>query len=413
MPLAEYEVTGRIAEGRFGTVFAALHRASGRKVAVKKIRARKNLPGLDFDPWFKSAERERDVLTTVKHDNVIELLEHLVEPDSAMAVLVYPYLAWDLATLLEKKRPLSAGIIKCLMQMFLEGVSFLHHHKVVHRDLKPANLLVDECGQLKVADFGSARFLPQLQISSLDTLSVAEDRNCGEGDQLMTRDVCTRWYKAPEMLFGSVTYSQGVDIWAVGCTFADLLSPSDALFPGGSDLEQLCLIFQALGTPDEDDWPEVRELPDYPKVSFAKRVPTRPVLEMPIVENVDDSEDAADLLWAFLRLNPKQRISAAEALVQKFFRGSIPSPEAVVEGLPECGHHQAETNVGPISPFGLSEFGSDCSLLSMSGELQPVAVETTSCGLWEEVGHMEASEPNRCRTPSPPRDGIHKFKLKR
>lgn len=68
-------------------------------MAVKKIRARKNLPGLDFDPWFKSAERERDVLTTVKHDNVIELLEHLVEPDSAMAVLVYPYLAWDLATL--------------------------------------------------------------------------------------------------------------------------------------------------------------------------------------------------------------------------------------------------------------------------------------------------------------------------
>lgn len=413
MPLAEYEVTGRIAEGRFGTVFAAFHRASGRKVAVKKIRARKNLPGLDFDPWFKSAERERDVLTTVKHDNVIELLEHLVEPDSAMAVLVYPYLAWDLATLLEKKRPLSAGIIKCLMQMFLEGVSFLHHHNVVHRDLKPANLLVDEHGQLKVADFGSARFLPQLQISSFDTLSDTEDRNCGEVDQLMTRDVCTRWYKAPEMLFGSVTYSQGVDIWAVGCTFADLLSPSDALFPGGSDLEQLCLIFQALGTPDEDDWPEVRELPDYPKVSFAKRVPKRPVLEMPSAENLDDSEDAADLLWAFLRLNPKQRISAAEALVQKFFRGSIPSPEAVVKGLPECGHHQAEANAGPISPFGLSEFGSDCSLLSMSGELQPVTVETTSCGLWEEVGHMESSEPNRCRTPSPPRDGIHKFKLKR
>ncbi len=91
-------MTGRIAEGRFGTVFSAFHRASGRKVAVKKIRARKNLPGLDFDPWFKSAERERDVLSTVAHENVIELLEHLVEPDAAMAVLVYPYLAWDLAT---------------------------------------------------------------------------------------------------------------------------------------------------------------------------------------------------------------------------------------------------------------------------------------------------------------------------
>ena len=147
---------------------------------MKKIRARKNLPGLDFDPWFKSAERERDVLTTVKHRNVIELLEHLVEPDAAMAVLIYPYLAWDVATVwgsrwreklcvfsrawlhcnqlrLEKKRPLSSEIIKCLMQMLLEGVSFLHQHKVVHRDLKPANLLLDEELGLKVADFGSAR----------------------------------------------------------------------------------------------------------------------------------------------------------------------------------------------------------------------------------------------------------------
>jgi len=415
MPLVDYEVTGRIAEGRFGTVFSACHRASGRKVAVKKIRARKNLPGLDFDPWFKSAERERDVLSTVAHENVIELLEHLVEPDAAMAVLVYPYLAWDLATVLEKKRPLSEGIIKIVMQMLLEGVSFLHHHSVVHRDLKPANLLVDETGQLKVADFGSARFLPNRRQPMdseriVDTFSMfGNDRH---GDQLMTRDVCTRWYKAPEMLFGSVTYSLGVDLWAIGCTFADILSPSDhALFPGGSDLEQLCLIFQALGTPDEDDWPEIRELPDYPKVSFTKREPELPVIE---IQNSKESQACADLLWAFLRLNPKQRISAGEALLQKFFQEgcSVPSREAVVEGLPVSGHHQVEANVGPISPVGLSEFGSDCSLLSC-GELQPVTVETTSCGLWEEGGCMEVPVQNRCRTPSPPADGIFKFKVKR
>ena len=95
---AVWEVTRRIAEGRFGTVFAACHLPTGKKVAIKKIRARKNLPGLDFDPWFKSAERERDVLETVKHSNIIELLEHFVEPDAAIAILVYPYLAWDLAT---------------------------------------------------------------------------------------------------------------------------------------------------------------------------------------------------------------------------------------------------------------------------------------------------------------------------
>jgi len=315
-------------------------------------------------------------------------------------------LAFDVATVLERKRPLSDGMVKCLMKMLLEGVSFLHQHNVVHRDLKPANLLVDESGLLKVADFGSARFLP-FEVSNSDSF---DSFDLGKGDQLMTRDVCTRWYKAPEMLFGSVTYSLGVDLWAVGCTFADFVSPSDALFPGGSDLEQLCLIFQAIGTPDEDDWPEVRELPDYPKVSFAKREPKKPVIEM---HDSAESEACADLLWAFLRLNPKQRISAAEALRQKFFQGCISSPADVVEGLPESGHHQAEANVGPISPVGLSEFGSDCSLLSISGELEPVTVETTSCGLWEEAGHMETPERSRCRTPSPPRDGIHKFKLKR
>lgn len=96
MVLEDYKVVSRIAEGRFGTVFCAMH--SGRRVAMKKIWARRALPGLDFDPWFKSAERERDVLEAVKHENVLELLEHSVEPDAAVAVLVYPYLPWDVAT---------------------------------------------------------------------------------------------------------------------------------------------------------------------------------------------------------------------------------------------------------------------------------------------------------------------------
>lgn len=161
------EVTRRIAEGRFGTVFAACHRPTGQEVAIKKIRARKNLPGLDFDPWFKSAERERDVLETVKHCNIIELLEHHVEPDATMAILIYPYLAWDLATVcraqvgkllrmfhlsrhtawvrlrLERKKPLNEGSVKVLLRMLLEGVAFLHEHGVMHRDLKPPNLLIE------------------------------------------------------------------------------------------------------------------------------------------------------------------------------------------------------------------------------------------------------------------------------
>eukprot|EP00913_Durusdinium_trenchii_P015898 g14940.t1 len=224
MSLVDYQVTRRIAEGRFGTVFAACHRPTGQEVAIKKIRARKNLPGLDFDPWFKSAERERDVLETVKHCNIIELLEHHVEPDATMAILIYPYLAWDLATVLERKKPLNEGSVKVLLRMLLEV----------------------------------------------------------------------------------------------------------ALFPGGSDLEQLCLIFQALGTPDEADWPEVRELPDYSKVQFQHRAPDIPDLG-------DRSDAAKELVWAFMRLNPVQRISAPQALFHRFFLEGCPASRAeeVLEGREE------------------------------------------------------------------------------
>ncbi|CAE7219509.1 cdk20, partial [Symbiodinium sp. CCMP2456] len=114
-----------------------------------------------------------------------------------------------------------------------------------------------------------------------------------------------------------------VDLWATGCSFAELISvAADALFPGGSDLEQLCLIFQALGTPDEEDWPEIRHLPDYSKVSFKTKPPNRPDLSPAA------SADAQDLLWSFLRLNPRHRLSAREALGHQFFLGGAPAVPA-------------------------------------------------------------------------------------
>ncbi|OLP91930.1 Cyclin-dependent kinase 10 [Symbiodinium microadriaticum] len=131
MPLSDYKVQRRIAEGRFGTVFAATNTVTGQTVAVKKIRARKNLPGLDFDPWYKSAERERDVLVAVRHENIIELLEHCVEPGAVMAVLIYPFLSWDLATVLELHKPMEEGQTKTLLSMLLSGLAHLHSCFVV------------------------------------------------------------------------------------------------------------------------------------------------------------------------------------------------------------------------------------------------------------------------------------------
>ena len=108
------------------------------------------------------------------------------------------------------------------MKMLLEGISFCHQHFVIHRDLKPANLLISNDGQLKLGDFGLAR-----KFSSPTSL---------------TNDVNTRWYKPPELLLGARYYAAGVDNWAIGCIFAELLLRKP-LFPGTTDVEQLQLIF--------------------------------------------------------------------------------------------------------------------------------------------------------------------------
>lgn len=410
MPLEDYKVLRRIAEGRFGTVFAATKLCDGTKVAIKKIRARRNLPGLDFDPWYKSAQREQEVLRVVRHENVVELIEHLVEPGATTAVLIYQYLAWDLATIAEKRKPLQEGHVKCVMKMLLTGVAYLHASGVMHRDLKPPNLLIDgSTGQLKIADFGSARFLPADDVAptaAMDggyALSEAEDATHG----LMTRDVCTRWYKSPEMLFGSVDYSLGVDLWAVGCIFGELLSSEgQPLFAGGSDLEQLCFIFQAVGTPNEAEWPEVRQCPDYAKVAFKPKEPHRP--------KISDicSADSTGLIWGFLELNPKHRTTAVSALAHAFFLRGCPlaDPRSLIEGLEEgTGHHHHEVNEGPMTPVSFCDFASDCSDLiyqAADDEFEPVGIETTACGLWDQ-----AEEPaTGRRTPSPPRDGVHRLK---
>ncbi|CAE8618234.1 unnamed protein product [Polarella glacialis] len=414
MPLDDYKAVRRIAEGRFGSVSEATRLSTGERVAVKKIRARRNLPGLDFDPWFKSAERELEVLSAVTHKNVVKLLDHLVTPGAAVAILIYEYVSWDLSTVMERLCPFYEAQVKTMMLMLLDGLLHLHSCNVMHRDLKPANLLMDGVtGDLKIADFGSARFLPGSNCSMGSEAADSEDPSYG----LMTRDVCTRWYKSPEMLFGSVDYSLGVDLWAAGCIAGELLCPKcKPLFPGGSDLEQLCFVFQAVGIPDEATWPDVRRLPDYAKVSFRAKEPVFPDL------GGGRSPAALGLVRGFLELNPRHRSSCRSALEHEFFL-QAPAPvltSTLVLGLSEeDGHHQHEANEGPMTPVGFSEFGSDgsdfCSLAA--GEFE-VEVETTSCGLWEHAVLDEPSTegcgtatPPRNRTPSPPRSGVHRLKF--
>lgn len=132
--------------------------------------------------------------------------------------------------------------------------------------------------------------------------------------------MATRWYRAPELLYGARQYDQGVDLWAVGCILGELLNGSP-LFPGENDIEQLCCVLRILGTPSPQIWPEITELPDYNKISFEEQAP------VPLGEVLPDaSPQALDLLGRFLLYPPRQRIAASQALLhQYFFTAPLPA----------------------------------------------------------------------------------------
>ncbi|XP_071657391.1 cyclin-dependent kinase 20 isoform X2 [Patagioenas fasciata] len=197
----------------------------------------------------------------------------------------------------------------------LREIKALRHIQEHPHDLKPANLLLDGRGRLKVADLGLARVLGPPR------------------GRPYSHQVATRWYRAPELLYGAREYDEGVDLWAIGCIFGELLNLSP-LFPGDNDIEQLCCVLRALGTPSASAWPELPTLPDYPKIRFGRRAAA------PLEQLVPEAGAAArDLLGQFLRFNPRQRPRAPQALLHPYFFGPMeltpPPPHGGVRGPPD------------------------------------------------------------------------------
>ncbi|KAK6100237.1 Cyclin-dependent kinase 20 [Batrachochytrium dendrobatidis] len=262
-----YREVEKIGEGAHGVVLKATYIETGEVVALKKVPLRKLEHGIP-----NSILREIKALQEIDHQNVVKLRE--VFPSGTGVVLVFEYMLSDLA----------------------EGVAYCHKNSIMHRDLKPANLLISSTGILKLADFGLAR------VYSSDV-----------SGRPYSHQVATRWYRAPELLYGARVYDTGVDLWAVGCIFGELLNHSP-LFPGQNDIDQLYCVIGILGTPTKEIWPELETLPDYGKIQF-------PSLPLVVLEKVcpDASAEAIRLLKKFLVYASVLRISAQKALLDPYF----------------------------------------------------------------------------------------------
>nr|XP_020854121.1 cyclin-dependent kinase 7 isoform X2 [Phascolarctos cinereus] len=214
---------------------------------------------------------------------------------------------------------LTPSHIKAYMLMTLQGLEYLHQHWILHRDLKPNNLLLDENGVLKLADFGLAK-------------------SFGSPNRTYTHQVVTRWYRAPELLFGARMYGVGVDMWAVGCILAELLLRVPFL-PGDSDLDQLTRIFETLGTPTEEQWPGMCSLPDYVTFKSFPGIPLQHIFSAA-------GDDLLDLIQGLFTFNPCTRLTATQALKTKYFSNRpgptpgchLPRPNCSTEALKEQPH---------------------------------------------------------------------------
>ncbi|XP_064399850.1 cyclin-dependent kinase 20-like [Halichondria panicea] len=346
--LENYHVIGRIGEGAHGIVLKAKHIKTGELVALKKVQLRKLEDGIP-----NSALREIKALQeSAENHHVVRLRE--VFPMASGFVLVFDYMLSDLSEVVRNsERPLTEAQIKSYMLMLLKGVAYLHGKSIMHRDLKPANLLISPTGHLKIADFGLAR-----------VFSAAPDDQ--EPQRQYSHQVATRWYRAPELLYGSRSYDPGVDLWAVGCVFGELINNSP-LFPGENDINQLYCVLRVLGTPNESIWPGLLELPDYKKIEFPDMPP------IPLEEVVPEaSPEALNLLNKFLIYNSKKRIQASDALLDPYLfspplpahHSELPIPNRALNKMEDTLDIQTPIQDALITPKQLATYAALITLPS-------------------------------------------------
>lgn len=326
----KYAPVGKIGEGTYGLVYKArqVHPTptgpatadpkTESFVAVKKFKSFKSGDGIS-----PTAIREIKLLRELKNRYIVDLVDVMLDEADKALYLVFDYAEHDLLEMIRwhhnrASQPMPMQTVKSLLWQILHGMNYLHKNWIIHRDLKPSNILVtgqdkplNERGCVKIADFGLARLFqaPLRPLTDVDAV------------------VVTIWYRAPELLLGAKHYTKAIDLWAIGCIFAELIT-SKPLFQGqekerkGDDrnpfqADQIDKIFRILGKPTFEQWPGAKHLPHW---KHAATWEAHPCVLHQRIRGLPSGSAGYDLLSKLLEYDPDKRITAENALRHPFFQ---------------------------------------------------------------------------------------------
>ena len=285
----------KIGQGAYGVVFKSIDRKTKETVALKKL-----FGAFRDDTDSQRTFREVMLLQELNgHDNIIRLLNVIKAENDIDLYLIFDYMEADLFAVI-RSNILQDIHKKFIIYQTLKALKFIHSADIIHRDLKPSNIFLNSDCHVKLGDFGLAR-----------TLNSGKQGLNG----VITDYVATRWYRAPEMLLGSINYGKPIDMWSVGCILFELLV-GRPLLPGKSTKEMIVFMFEVTGVPDRKEYDEVKEeceiQIEYDNL-LSERIRRRKTIKQ-LVSGYCNDPVAIDLLGKLLLFNPKKRLTAEEAL---------------------------------------------------------------------------------------------------
>jgi len=288
--LRKYEMVQKLGRGAYGIVWKAIDKKTREVVALKKC----------FDAFQNATDAQRTFREIMflqelnGHENIVRLLNVLKADNDQDIYLICDYMESDLHAVI-RANILEEIHKQYIIYQLLKALKFMHSGQMLHRDIKPSNILLNSDCQVKVCDFGLARSLVQQTDNATNPV--------------LTDYVATRWYRAPEILLGSTSYTKGVDQWAVGCILGELLS-GKPIFPGTSTMNQLDRIMEVTGRPTPEDIDAIKSPFAATMLESLPMGRARPLQEMfPTA-----SKEALNLIAECMHFNPSKRLSAQEAL---------------------------------------------------------------------------------------------------